>query len=238
MAHNRGAGAFTRKELVVVIVIIAVIVALLVPALRRANQKSMRLCCVCNLKQIGTAYRIWENDHGDLNPVSAPVTNGGWNDFLSRTNGSTYSWMNFAAMANELGESPVILVCPADERKPAEDMSNFLSNANLSYFTGVDASDSFPQALLGGDRNLGSGTVPDSQYGYSPADGRGNDVVIKGPVCWSLKMHSRGDPAGSGNILLGDGSARQATSANLNQNWLKAAIDTSTNSAGIRLIFP
>jgi hypothetical protein len=50
---------------------------------------------------------------------------------------------------------------------------------------------------------LGPGTTPDPEYGFSPADGRGNDVVINGPVCWSLKMHSRGNPAGWGNILLG-----------------------------------
>jgi hypothetical protein len=136
------------------------------------------------------------------------------------------------------------LVCPADERNPASSFSNFVANTNLSYFVGVNANDSYPQALLGGDRNLGPGTTPDSEYGYSPADGRGNDVTITGPVCWSLKMHSRGNPDGWGNIMLGDGSAQQVNSRNLYRNWVKnavtnnAASSNATNSPGLRLIFP
>jgi hypothetical protein len=69
-------------------------------------------------------------------------------------------------------------------------------------------------------------------------------VIVNGPVCWSLKMHSRGNPAGAGNILLGDGSAQQVTSGNLYQNWVKngltnnAAASNATNSPGMRLIFP
>ena len=119
-----------------------------------------------------------------------------------------------------------------------------MANTNISYFVGVNANDTFPQSLLGGDRNLGPGTIPDAEYGFSPADGRGNDVVIKGPICWSLKMHSRGNPAGGGNILLGDGSAQEVTSPSLREIWLKNALaekvakDKTTNSPGLRLIFP
>ncbi len=111
-------------------------------------------------------------------------------------------------------------------------------------FVGVNACDTYPQSILGGDRNLGPGTTPDSEYGFSPSDGRGNDVIINGPVCWSLKMHSRGNPTGAGNILLGDGSAQEVTSGSLRGNWLKnalaekAAHDKSTNPPGLRLIFP
>jgi hypothetical protein len=144
-------------------------------------------------------------------------------------------------MENELGQAPAILVCPADERRAASSFSN-LSNTNISYFVGVNANDTYPQSILGGDRNLGPGTTPDPEYGYSPADGRGNDVVINGPVCWSLKMHSRGKNATVGNILLGDGSAQQTTSGNLSLNWLKNAAvksaDKGTNASGVRLIFP
>jgi hypothetical protein len=102
----------------------------------------------------------------------------------------------------------------------------------------------YPQSLLGGDRNLGPGTTPDAGYGFSPADGRGNDVVINGPVCWSLKMHSFGNPAGAGNFLLGDGSSQQATSASLNRYWMTNAMSgtaaggNATNFPGMRLIFP
>jgi hypothetical protein len=146
-------------------------------------------------------------------------------------------------MAYEMGQNPRLTICPTDERKSADKFSN-LSNTNISYFVGVNANDTYPQAILGGDRNLGPGTTPDPEYGYSPADGRGNDVIINGPVSWSLKMHSRGNNAGAGNILLGDGSAQQVNSGNLNMNWLKNASpgkfaeDKATNAPGVRLIFP
>jgi hypothetical protein len=126
----------------------------------------------------------------------------------------------------------------------------------LIYFVGVGAIDTVPQSILGGDRNLGPGTTPDTEYGFSPANGKGNDVIITGPVCWSLKMHSHGSPTGAGNILLGDGSAQQtisgglytpggvSTSDSLYEYWVKnalaekAAHNKTTNLAGLRLIFP
>jgi hypothetical protein len=256
MAQNRREAAFTRRDLVVVIAVFVVLGIFLVPALQRANRKSRRICCICNLMQIGVAYRIWANDNGDQFPAFAPQTNGGWRELLSRADASTYAWTNYATMADELGQAPLILVCPADERKPANSITN-LANTNISYFVGVNANDTYPQAILGGDRNLGPGTTPDPEYGYSPADGSGNDVTINGPVCWSLKMHSRGNPAGAGNIMLGDGSAQQTTSGNLRDNWVKGAMEKnviyliSTNSPGmhyrakvtnnppaLRLIFP
>jgi hypothetical protein len=151
-------------------------------------------------------------------------------------------------MANELGQSPKLLVCPADERRPAKDFkTDFKDNTHLSYFVGVSANDVFPQSIQGGDRNLGPGTVPDPDYGYSPTNGKGNDVAvpISGPVSWSLKMHSAGNTAGAGNILLGDGSGQQASSGSFNQNWLSQFPPTTNWPAShtpsvpsIRLVFP
>jgi hypothetical protein len=243
MGHSRKTEGFARRDLLAIIAVLVVLAMFLVPALQRWNLKSQRLCCICNLKQLGTAYRIWANDNGDRDPAVSPMTNGGWSDLVNSTNAGVYCWTNYAIMADNLGQSPLILVCPADERKPANSISN-LSNTNISYFVGINANDSYPQSLLGGDRNLGPGTTPDPEYGFSPTSGKGNDVVINGPVCWSLKMHSRGNPAGAGNILLGDGSAQQTTSGPLNLNWVKNALaeratrDKATNAPGMRLIFP
>jgi len=240
MGHSRKTEAFTRLELVVVILVFALLVIFVAPVFRPAKQRS-RMSCVNNLKQLGLAYRIWSNDNGDRFPAKSPVTNGGWRELLNGANTGIYCWTNYVIMANEMGQSPRILICPEDERKAALSISN-LANTNISYFVGVNASDTYPQAILGGDRNLGPGTTPDPEYGFSPADSRGNDVVINGPVCWSLKMHSRGNPAGAGNILLGDGSAQQVSSKNLNQYWLtnslNAAHNKAPNSGGMRLIFP
>jgi hypothetical protein len=150
-------------------------------------------------------------------------------------------------MQNELGQSPKLLICPADERNAAMDFSNNFDNTHISYFVGVSANDAHPQSLMSGDRNLGPGTKPDPDYGFSPASGKGNDVAIpiSGPVSWSLKMHSAGSTAGAGDILLGDGSAQQVSSATFRKKWLPNANPTTNWPAGrvpaspsIRLVFP
>lgn len=236
MKKNLNTAAFTLVDLIVVIVILVVVFIFLWMAGLRAKPRhhgGPRIRCINNLKQIGTAYRIWENDHGNRFPAMTPEPEG-WSNLLASGVAGRRPWVNYRLMSNECGQAPAILVCPSDERTSARSFSNMIDNENISYFVGVNATDSDPQSILSGDRNLGPGTIPDSGYGYSPADGRGNDVTIKGPLCWSLKMHSAGNPAGAGNILLGDGSAQEITSLNLNAVWLKAA----TNSGPQRFIFP
>ena len=56
---------FTLIELLVVIAIMS---ALLLTALARAQQKGQQVACLSNLKQIGLAFAIYLNDHGDHFP--------------------------------------------------------------------------------------------------------------------------------------------------------------------------
>ncbi len=245
--------AFTLIELMLVIVIVFVLAVLFVwwaviyPQL--PLPKIPRIACMNNLKQIGTAYRVWANEYNDHFPASQSVANGGWREVLTNADQGLLCWTNYAIMANELGQTAKILVCPSDERKPADTFTNF-ANANLSYFVGVSANDSEPQSLLGGDRNLGAGTEPGRDYGFSPENGQGNDVAIPiktrdGPVCWSLKMHSVGRSEGAGNILLGDGSVQQVGTLLLRTNWQPHFNPTTNWPAGyapsspsIRVLFP
>jgi hypothetical protein len=59
-----------------------------------------------------------------------------------------------------------------------------------------------------------------------------------------MKLHSAGNAAGSGNILLGDGSGQQMSSAAFRQNWLRNAADAgnfstaSTSPPYVRYCFP
>jgi hypothetical protein len=149
-------------------------------------------------------------------------------------------------------------MCPADDRVAAAEFSTnarpnnqgtcyFQNNSNLAYFVGVSANTKSPRSLLAGDRNVGGGTVPDSDFGFSPGSGEGNDVAIPitGPVSWSLKMHSDGNPKGAGNILMGDGSAQQVSTASFGSNWLRNAAATTSWPSGhlpaapsIRVVFP
>jgi type II secretory pathway pseudopilin PulG len=237
---------FTLVEVLAIIAVMALMASMLLPMLARPRSKSLRISCLNNLKEVGIAYRLWPGDQGDLNPAQQMATHGGWNDFLTNGNAGPKCWMNYATMSNDLGQSPRLLICPSDERQAAQNFAQ-LANTNISYFVGVGACDVYPQSILGGDRNLGLGTKPDPDYGYSPKDGRGNDVVVPvhGAVLWSLKMHSAGNAAGAGNILIGDGSSQPVSSSTLTNTWLPNAVDAGNFPSGyipavpsIRLVFP
>ena len=257
--------AFTRIELIVVIlavIAVFVMVTMILPPLHPVRASINRVSCINSLKQIGTAYRIWASDHNGRFPASESVANGGWREFLTNADQGSLCWTNYAIMADYVGRSPRVLICPSDERQPAgefiggpqtgssRDASDFKDNRTLSYFVGLSADGSQPQSLLAGDRNLGGGTKPRSDYGFSPESGKGNDVAIQtnsktGPVCWSLKVHSAGNSAGAGNILLGDGSVEQVTSGSFRSQWQPVAGPTTNWPAGhvpsapsVRVLFP
>jgi competence protein ComGC len=244
-------------ELVVVIVIVAIAVlgAMLLPALQKANIKAQMITCNGRFKQIGIAYRLWADDHDTLTPFRASTTDGGWAELLTKTNAGQYCWTNFAILREELGAWPEMVLCPADERRAAKnfivkgatnDTGNaaFKDNTTVSYFVGVASSDLYPNSILGGDRNLGPGLIPDPNYGFSPTNGQGNDVTLctNSAVSWSLKMHSVGNTESTANILLGDGSVQQATSSTFRTVWMVNASTgtnfTGTNQLGFRLVFP
>src|ERR1039458_3979976 len=134
-------------------------------------------------------------------------------------------------MSNELSTTK-ILVCPQDtKRTAATDFVGGLSDANISYFVGLDAED-YMQMILSGDDNLevngvrvrpgilNLSTIAPVEWTENERHGR--------PQQWSFRnQHLR-----IGNIGLADGSVQTTTSS----PFQSALINTGT--ATNRLVIP
>ena len=192
--------ALTLVEVLVIIFVVGLFALMILPGSHAGHNKSKRITCVNNLKQIGLAYRIWEGDHGNKYPMDVSATNGGTME-LSKV--GTDAWRNFLVMSNELS-TPRILICPADQRNEATNFGPNFGNMNISYFVNLDAVEADPQMLLFGDDNFEMG-------GVSVESGLLH-ISTNTPIAWSAARHGH-----AGNVALTDGSVQQLTTSRLRE---------------------
>lgn len=194
---GKSSQGFTLVALLVIVAVLAILAAMLLPALAKAKQKAQRINCVNNLKQTGLAFRIWSGDNGDTYPMDVSTTKGGTKEFTAGAD----TFRHFQVMSNELS-TPKILICPADTRTVASSFLR-LKNQNISYFVGLDASETNPQMFLDGDRNITGPDLPQNGIlKLSPGD----------PAGWTSAIH-----VNQGNLGLADGSVQQCTIPGLRQ---------------------
>jgi len=169
------------------------------PRLRRAKTHVRGWVCLNNLHQQGLAFKTWELDNQDRYPQQVPAADGG---AMESARAAQLPFV-FQVMSNELN-TPKILACPMDlARTAACSFESNLLNTNLSYFVGVDASDSRTNTFLSGDRNL-------TRNGMALQPGRLHVLRTNAPTGWTSEIHKT-----FGYILLVDGSAHEFTGSNL-----------------------
>lgn len=78
VASKRDRRGFTLIELLVVIAILAILASLLSPALRQARDKAKQIKCMSNLKQVGQAIAMYQDDNGGWAPQSMELISGNY----------------------------------------------------------------------------------------------------------------------------------------------------------------
>jgi hypothetical protein len=143
----------------------------------QARDKARSIQCINNMKQLGLAARIWANDHDDVLPPSVlAMTQGGY-----------------------MGNSPKILVCPADTgRQPAADPAS-INAAQVSYeYLAASASDSEVQRVMFRCPWHGHVTLCDGSVQAGVAKDQPGLLVNRGGVLYLERAPEAGSAKASG----------------------------------------
>jgi prepilin-type N-terminal cleavage/methylation domain-containing protein len=202
-------GALTLIEVIIVVAVLAVLAFLFLSRPRGVSPERERIACIGNLKQIGVSMAVWEVDHGNRFPMQVSTNEGGTRELV----GVSETFRHFQVMSNELG-SPVILVCPSDkERKAATNFTSDINDTRISYFLGVDATQTNVNMFLAGDRNITNGL---------PTVHRILTLTTNRPAGWTEKIH-----VNSGNIVLSDFSGQQLNTPGLRTSLEATGVPTN-----------
>jgi prepilin-type N-terminal cleavage/methylation domain-containing protein/prepilin-type processing-associated H-X9-DG protein len=208
---------FTLVELLVVIAVVAVLAALFIPT-GVNHEKSSLVLCGNNLRQIGISEVMWATDNNSNFPSLVSTNQGGTMEYVADGRCD----LQYQALAVYLLQ-PRVLRCPADTREPATNYTA-LKNANISYFTSLDAGISNFNLFMSGDRNLminGKMVLP-GQAKMTSASTAG----------WSKDLHYETSKRRIGNIAFPDGHAESVGE----ESWPQriASLGTTIN----RFVFP
>jgi hypothetical protein len=113
--------------------------------------KAQRINCISNLKQIGIAFKLWQDDRGDQYPFNVSTNAGGTRERCApdQEGFDRNAYLSLQVMSNEL-TAPKLLVCPRDKsRKMATNWVNLRAeNITYRFRCGTNVTESNPKAVL------------------------------------------------------------------------------------------
>ena len=133
MKKSRG---FTLIELLVVIAIIAILAGMLLPALQQARERARRINCASNLKQIGTAMKLYSSSFNDKLP-GGPARQGGNTAATALPNGNGANGLEILR-SNDFLTDYSVFICPSSTTSAGTGTSRLsygaaAADANASY---------------------------------------------------------------------------------------------------------
>ena len=230
LGARQSSGAFARLELLAILGALALLAALALPVLAQGKPRSQQAVCLNNLRLIGRALLVWDTEHGQTDPWRIPHTSEN-----PLTGVENNSWFQFVSFSNEL-QTPKILACPSDFKRPAKDFSfsadgGFLNpnyrNRSVSYFLGLDSVLTWSQSLLSGDRNVRMEGFSGCSSGLNPVPFFSNFGFSR--TSWTNALHGM-----TGNLLLHDGHVEQSSSQGLN----RLVLDSRDDNGHSHLLIP
>jgi prepilin-type N-terminal cleavage/methylation domain-containing protein/prepilin-type processing-associated H-X9-DG protein len=223
---------FTLIELLVVIAIIAILAAILFPVFAQAKAAAKKTTCLSNIRQLGTAIALYNNDYDDI----LPLANYTLNDDTSGNSNTTWLYTvdpyvksNMPSQVGKAG-SRSIYVCPdfdSTGRTAGAGINKGAYRPSLSYTANRNALGTLALNINPAgqkpSRSITSFEQPAQLIILAENRGRcvwtdGNDdpadfptwlAAVKGPASCSAEYFiGRGRHNGGGNYLLGDGHAK------------------------------